>query len=133
MSENKSGNPRVKLGLSGQVNRVSFWADDGTQSNFFHSDNENSSTRFRLVGSARITDDWSAGTLIEQDIGQTNNSSSVEIDQDVSVTDVSFDNRHLLFYLNSKRFGKLWLGKGDTASNNITWPGSRASPARRRP
>ncbi|MFQ6017062.1 MAG: porin [Kiloniellaceae bacterium] len=115
-----SGKDDVKLTLSGQVNRVSFFGDDGTESNFFHSDNENSSTRWRLVGSGRIDDEWSVGTLIEQDIGQTNNSSAVKIDQDSSVSDVSFDNRHLTAWLDSKRFGRLWLGKGNTASNNIT-------------
>jgi hypothetical protein len=114
-----SGNDNVTLTLSGQVNRVSFIADDGTESNVFHSDNENSSTRWRLVGSAKISDDFKIGAKIEQDIGQTNNSSSVDIDQSTSASDVSFDNRHLTFYLDSKRLGRLWLGKGDTSSNNI--------------
>ena len=101
------------------MNRVSFVADDGTESNTFHSDNENSSTRWRLVGSAKVTSDFKIGTLIEQDIGQTNNSSSVEIDQSTSASDVSFDNRHLTIYLDSKPFGRVWFGKGDTSSNNI--------------
>lgn len=114
-----SGNEPVKLTLSGQVNRVSWFADDGTASQFFHSDNENSSTRWRLVGRAQVTDDWTVGTLIEQDIGQTNNSSAVKIQQDTSASDVSFDNRHLTFYLDSKRFGRVWFGKGDAASNAI--------------
>ncbi len=48
-----SGKDDVQLSVSGQVNRGSFVADDGTESNTFHSDNENSSTRFRLVGTAR--------------------------------------------------------------------------------
>ena len=77
-----SGNDAVKLTLSGQVNRVSFAADDGTESNTFHSDNENSSTRWRLVGTARLDEDVTVGTLIEQDIGQTNNSDAVNINQE---------------------------------------------------
>ena len=115
-----SGNDKVKLTLSGQVNRVSFVADDGTEANTFHSDNENSSTRWRLVGSAKLRDDLAMGMLIEQDIGQTNNSSSVDIDTDTSVDDASFDNRHLTVYMDSKKFGRVWIGKGDTSSNNIT-------------
>ena len=113
-----SGGDKVKLAVSGQVNRVSFLADDGTESNFFHSDNENSSTRWRLVGTARINEDFTAGTLIEQDIGQTNNSDSVTIDQATSAGDVSFDNRHLTVYLDSKRLGRVWLGKGNTRSSS---------------
>ena len=114
-----SGGDKVKLAVSGQVNRVSFLADDGTESNFFHSDNENSSTRWRLVGTARINEDFTAGTLIEQDIGQTNNSDSVTIDQATSAGDLSFDNRHLTVWLDSKQFGRVWLGKGNTSSNGI--------------
>ncbi len=57
-----SGKEPVKLALSGQVNRVSWFADDGTASEFFHSDNENSSTRWRLVCSARISYEWTVGT-----------------------------------------------------------------------
>ena len=114
-----SGNDAVKRTLSGQVNRVSFVADDGTESNTFHSDNENSSTRWRLVGTARLDEDFTVGTLIEQDIGQTNNSDSVNINQETSAGDVSFDNRHLTISLDSKRLGRLWLGKGNTSSNGI--------------
>ncbi len=117
----KSGKDPVKLTLSGQVNRVSFFADDGTESNFFHADNENSSTRWRLGGRARIDKEWTVGTLIEQDI-QTNSSDTVEIDEKGSGTtdSVAFDNRHMTFWLDSKRLGRLWLGRGNASSNNIT-------------
>ena len=114
-----SGNDKVKLALSGQVNRVSFAADDGTEANTFHSDNENSSTRWRLVGSAKLRDNFAMGMKIEQDIGQTNNSDSVNINQETSAGDVSFDNRHLTVYMDSTTFGRVWLGKGDTSSNGI--------------
>ena len=115
-----SGKSGVKLTLSGQVSRVSFIADDGTESNNFHSDNANSSTRWRLAGTAKVTDDFTIGTLIEQDIGQTNNSSKVNINQETSVSDVAFDNRHLTLFFDSKQMGRLWLGKGNTSSNSIT-------------
>ncbi len=94
-----SGKDDVQLSLSGQVNRVSFAADDGTESNIFHSDNENSSTRWRLVGTARLDEDFTVGTLIEQDIGQTNNSDSVNINQETSAGDASFDIRFINFSL----------------------------------
>jgi predicted porin len=118
----KSGKKQVSLSLSGQVNRVSYIADDGELNSFFHSDNENSSTRWRLIGKAKINSDWSAGTKIEQDIGQSNNSSKTSLDfseEDDSVSDTSFDNRHMVVYLDSKKLGRLYLGKTDTASNNI--------------
>ena len=133
----RSGKKQVTLSMSGQVNRVSMIADDGTLNSFFHSDNENSSTRWRLIGKAKIDSQWSAGLKIEQDIGQSNNSSAVSITQesctanelgkasiskgceDGSISDTSFDNRQMNVWISSKSAGKLTLGKTDMPSNNI--------------
>ena len=118
----RSGKKRVSLSLSGQVNRTTYIADDGTLNSFFHSDTENSSTRWRLIGKAKIDSEWSAGTLIEQDIGQPNDSNKTSLGEDVeddTFSDVNFDNRHLVVYLNSKSAGRLWLGKTNMASNDI--------------
>ena len=127
----RSGKKQVTLSLSGQVNRVSMFVDDGTLNSIFHSDNENASTRWRLVGKAKIDSQWSAGLKIEQDIGQSNNSSGVSFTQDDctstnsngcedgSIGDTSFDNRQMNVWIKSKGAGKLTLGKTDMASNNI--------------
>ena len=115
----RNSKSNVTLTLSGQVNRVSFFADDGFDDGFFNSDNENSSTRWRVVGTAKINKDWSAGLKIESDFGQTNNSDSVVIDQDGSAG-TSIDHRQLNVWFKNKNFGKLTLGKTDTVSNNIT-------------
>ncbi len=118
----RSGKKQVTLSVSGQVNRISYIADDGTLNSFFHSDNENSSTRWRFIGKAKINSEWSAALKIEQDIGQSNNSSVTSLGEDGeddSVSDTSFDNRQMNIYLDSKKLGRLWLGKTDTASNNI--------------
>ena len=40
----------VEVKLSGQINRAIMWADNGNESEILHVDNDNSSTRFRLVG-----------------------------------------------------------------------------------
>ena len=118
----RSGKKQVTLSLSGQINRVSYIADDGTLNSFFHSDNENSSTRWRLIGKAKIDSEWSAGTKIEQDIGQSNNSSKTSLGEDKeddTVGDTAFDNRHMVVYLDSKKLGRLWLGKTDMSANGI--------------
>ncbi len=118
-----SGKSQVKLALSGQVSRVTFVADDGTESDVFHSDNEASSTRWRLVGSSKLTDDVSMGLKYEADIGQTNNSSGVSIGAGTtsaeSSTGTSIDHRKLEVYVDSKKMGRLYMGKGDTPANNI--------------
>ena len=60
-----SGSSNVHLSLSGQVNRGVLFVDDGNQTEILHVDNDNSSTRFRLIGSADYNDDISIGSVIE--------------------------------------------------------------------
>ena len=118
----RSGKKQVTLSLSGQVNRVSMFVDDGTLNSFFHVDNENSSTRWRLIGKAKIDSEWSAGLKIEQDIGQPNDSNKQSLGEDVeddTFSDVNFDNRQMNVWVKSKGAGKLTLGKTDMPSNNI--------------
>ena len=118
----RSGKKQVTLSLSGQVNRVSMFVDDGTLNSFFHVDNENSSTRWRLIGKAKINSQWSAGLKIEQDIGQPNDSNKQSLGEDVeddTFSDVNFDNRQMNVWVKSKGAGKLTLGKTDAVSNNI--------------
>ena len=118
----RSGKKQVTLSISGQVNRVSMFVDDGTLNSFFHVDNENSSTRWRLIGKAKINSQWSAGLKIEQDIGQPNDSNKQSLGEDVeddTFSDVNFDNRQMNVWVKSKSAGKLTLGKTDTVSNNI--------------
>ncbi|MCH8197231.1 MAG: porin [Proteobacteria bacterium] len=117
----RSGKKNVSLSISGQISRASFFADDGTKNGIFHTDNENSSTRWRFKGKAKINNEWTAGTLFEQDI-EDNRSVNVQIDQDTSVNGSKgsvFDNRHMVIYLDSKSLGRLWIGKTNTASNNV--------------
>ena len=118
----RSGKKQVTLSISGQVNRVSMFVDDGTLNSFFHVDNENSSTRWRLIGKAKINSEWSAGLKIEQDIGQPNDSNKQSLGEDVeddTFSDVNFDNRQMNVWVKSKSAGKLTLGKTDMPSNNI--------------
>ncbi len=114
-----SGNDKVNLAISGQVNRAVLFVDDGDRSRFFHVDNDNSSTRVRFIGSGRLNDDISAGTLIEVQF-ESNSSADIDIDQDGEVSANNFTERHLTLYFDSKRLGRLWLGQGDTASNGTS-------------
>lgn len=110
----KSGNDKVSLALYGQVNRAVMFADDGEDSEVYHVDNDNSSTRIGLKGSAKGNDDLTAGFKFEVEF-EGNSSSSVS--QDNQSTAAEFNQRHMDVYLQSKQFGKLSIGQGDTASN----------------
>ncbi len=110
-----SGNDRVKLALSGHINRAVLFADNGFRSRVFHVDNDNTSTRFQLAGRARISDGWTIGSNMMVQI-ESNSSVDVDIGTDTD-SDVHFTERKIEIFVESP-FGKLWLGQGEAASDN---------------
>lgn len=115
----KSGKDKVSLSVSGQVNRLLLYASDGRDSRFFHADNDQSSTRVRFKGKAKLDDEWSAGATFEAEL-ESNSSSSVAI-EDTGVggdsNKASLKERKLELFFKSKKLGKLSLGQGSTASD----------------
>ncbi len=114
-----SGNDKVKLTLSGQVNRGVLYVDNGDSEEFFHVDNDNSSTRVRFIGEAPLDDEFKVGTQIEVQF-ESNSTAAIRIDQDSPAGPNSFTERKLELYADSKTFGRLWVGQGDTASNGTS-------------
>ena len=114
-----SGKQGVKLTVSGQVNRGVLYADNGDSSDIFHVDNDNSSTRVRFIGTGQLTDDITVGSQIEVQF-ESNSTAAIRIDQDSSAGPNNFTERKLELYVDSGRFGRLWLGQGDTASNGTS-------------
>ncbi len=112
----KSGKDSIKLSLSGQVNRGVLIADDGNNTHIFHVDNDYSSTRVRFVGKGNFNEDVSVGTQIEVQF-ESNSTSSINQFSSRGVGPNNFTERKLEFYVDSKRFGRVWVGQGDTASN----------------
>ena len=110
-----AGGERIKLAISGQVNRAVNIVDDGKDTEAYFVDNDNSESCVRFVGTAKASDDLTAGTRIELAIAPNE---SGEVSQGNEESDDFFDQRWAEVSLDSKRFGKLSLGKGDTASNN---------------
>ena len=114
-----SGGNTAELSLSGQVNRMMLWADDGTKSGTFFTDNGNSSTRIRIIGSANLNEDWSAGTIIEAGI-RSNQSGAIDLDDPDSstITDGGFNLRKAELYFDNVHYGRVWAGRGSTATDN---------------
>jgi len=106
---------RVKLAISGQLNRAVNIADDGKNTKAYYVDNDVSNSRVRFVGTAKATDDLTIGSRIEVAIAPNESS---DVSQGNEESGDFFDQRWAEVSLDSKRFGKLSLGKGDTASNN---------------
>jgi uncharacterized coiled-coil protein SlyX len=105
----------IKLSLSGQVNRAVNIIDDGKNTDGYFVDNDASNSRVRFIGTARATDDLTVGSRIE--VAFAPNESS-QVNQNTEDSGNLIDVRWAEVSLASKRFGKLSLGKGDTASNN---------------
>jgi len=117
--EMKSGKDEVRLTISGQVNRGVLVADDGDDTDVFFVDNDNSSTRIRLLGDAKFNDDISVGSVIEVQF-ESNSTAEVSQDNQRNVGANSFTERKLEVFVNSETYGRLWLGQGDTASNGTS-------------
>jgi len=112
------GGDKVSVQLYGQVDRAFLAADDGNSSDYYFVDNDNSSSRFGLLGEAKVNDDLTIGTRMEFEY-QSNPSNVVNQD-DKNPDGSSFDDRWVDAQLTSKRFGKLYLGKGSTASDGTS-------------
>jgi hypothetical protein len=110
-----SGEERVKLSISGQVNRATNVADDGKNTKVYFVDSDASNSRVRFVGAAKLTEDVNLGSRIE--IALAPNESS-QVSQDNEDSGDFFDQRWAELSLGSQRFGKLSVGKGSTASDN---------------
>ena len=115
----ESGEDSVRLSLSGQVNRGVLFADNGTDSEVFHVDNDNSSTRIRFVGEGDLNDDITVGTNIEVQF-ESNSTAAISFNQSGSSDTNNFTERKLELYFDSDQFGRVWLGQGDTASNSTS-------------
>ena len=116
----------VDFKISGQVNRAILGGDNGNNSDVKFVDNDNSSTRFRFTGSNEFDENWKVGIVWENQM-ESNSSSDdslnddgegvIDIGSNDDTTDVTFTERKMEFYVEHKKFGKLTLGQGDTASN----------------
>ncbi len=115
----RKGNRKVSLTLSGWVHQsILFWDDGFERNTYYGSNNINTSSRFRLVGQAKIDAEWSAGYLIEMEpLGKSNTSANNQLDQNNGRTDVN--TRHSTWWIDSKRLGRVWVGLTSSATDGI--------------
>lgn len=109
-----SGQERVKLAVSGQINRAVNVVDDGDGTDVYFVDNANSNSRLRFVGTALVDDDLTLGSKFEIAFAPNY---SIEVSQADQKPGDFFDERVAELFLLSKRYGALYLGKGSTSSD----------------
>jgi hypothetical protein len=109
-----SGQERVKLTVSGQVNRAVNVIDDGDETDVYFVDNGASNSRLRLIGTAQVDEDLTLGSKLEVAVAPN---SSADVNQEDQESGDFFDERVAELFLLSKRYGALYLGKGSTSSD----------------
>ena len=118
----RKGNRKVSLEVSGHVNEAVLWWDDGAESNVYVVTNDNSRTRFRFKGKAKIDKDFEAGYQIEIGIRSANSKRSNQFNPNGNDfnNDVGFDIRDSYWFLKSNTYGRLSVGRQGTATDQIT-------------
>jgi predicted porin len=113
----RKGNRKVSLTISGQVNELVYWWDNGEESNVYQGTSGFSSSRFRMKGSANISEEWSAGYYIEIETvaGQVNTNTA----EDDDGRGPTLGLRHSMWYLKSKRLGQMSVGYYSFADDDI--------------
>ncbi|MDX2478112.1 MAG: porin [Gammaproteobacteria bacterium] len=107
----------AKLSLYGHVNKAVLFTDNGDSSDWFVVDNINSQTRLGLKAAVDTGMGWVTGGRIEYGI-VSNASSDVNQLDNHDATSTNFKLRWAELSFKNANFGKISLGKGDSASNN---------------
>jgi predicted porin len=118
----RKGNRKVSLEVYGQVNQgILFW-DDGFEDNAYVVTNDNSRTRIGFRGKAKIDGDWSAGYRLEIGIRSANSKRFTQENAlgNDNPADVGLDLRDSHWYIDNKKLGRVIVGLGATATDQIT-------------
>jgi predicted porin len=115
-----SGNNKIQLALSGQVNRFVSFESNGKNSQVSHKDNAFSSTRLNFTGKGALNDETTISGVVEVEIrSDTSSTRDIGTASDASST-VFLKERRLEAIIDNKRYGKVWLGQGPMASDSTS-------------
>ncbi|MEP3525825.1 MAG: hypothetical protein ABJN24_10440 [Hyphomicrobiales bacterium] len=113
----RNGNNKVRVTLSGQVNRLALGYGDGENFEVRNADNTTSSTRFRILSAATLNENWSAGTNIEVEIQTSESSAGLNQAAENTAGDINTDVRRAALFVKHKTLGQLLIGQFQTASD----------------
>ena len=108
-----SDDPRFSVKVNGQVNRQVLYASDGHRSKFYHTDSDNLPTWINVVAEGKVSEDLTIGGRIESAYQENR---PLRTNQNNENSGFDFSSRFAEVYLDSKRFGKLQVGKGWASS-----------------
>ncbi|PPC98651.1 MAG: hypothetical protein CTY31_12640 [Hyphomicrobium sp.] len=116
----RKGNRKVSLEVSGHVNQAILWFDNGDESNAGVYTNDNARTRFRFKGDAKITDGWKAGYLLEIGVRAAHSGRFDQDNDNAQEDDNGLDIRHSTWFIDSKSYGRVWVGLTGGANEGVT-------------
>jgi predicted porin len=114
----RKGNRKVSLTISGQISQELLFWDDGIQNDMYVTGANTSNSRWRFLGSAKISPEVTAGFLYEM---QTYASASSAVNQSPGGDDLGATNagiREALAWIEHSRLGRVTIGHGSNAANN---------------
>lgn len=131
----RKGNRKVSLELSGQVDRMLLFWNDGKQSDVAVEDNSISSTQIRLKGTGQMMPGWKAGFYQEIEfrdaasngVNQTSETGGRGTDSSTG----SLNLRQSNVFIESEKFGRVTYGLQNTATKDLTFinlSGSLSNP-----
>jgi hypothetical protein len=110
---------KLSLHLYGWINKAFMVSDDGENTDSYIVDPGTASSRIGALGTLEVNDDLTIGTRLEFDYDRNRSSSVNQLDGN-NVGDGNLRDRWVDLQVTSKRFGKLFIGKGSTASDSTS-------------
>jgi hypothetical protein len=108
--------PKIRFSISGQINRAIILAHDGEDTEIFHVDNDASSSRIRLLASTPSIGGLEGGGALEFDFRVNNSFTAGQSEAGQGQSGTNFRDRRVEIWAEHSEFGRLWLGKGWTAT-----------------
>ena len=118
----RKGNRKVSLTISGQVVKEMLYHDHNATNSFRTGDlqfrdGDNNGTRFRFLGTAKVTSDWTFGYLLEINVNE-DFATGTTVSNATAGTAV-FNIRQSNFYATSKTLGTVTIGQQSTAMDGV--------------
>ncbi len=112
----RKGNRKVSVTITGWVSAMVMYWDDGEEQNVYVvNDSTDLGTNFSITGTAQITSDWSAGYLINV---FTDGPNAFLVTQSDSDANLGVSIERSFWFLQSKTYGKLTVGKQSATGDN---------------
>lgn len=115
-----SGQDKTTLRLRGHVSRQITFVNDGESHRMRHSDSDFSSSRFILDAAGRINSDLRVRSRIETAVDDNRNAPAVHDAENGGRSGNDLQTRIAEIVLDHKRFGRISMGAGNTASNGVS-------------